>query len=169
MCGKNSNHVRIATSYIGSLPRVREKRILTADRHKGLRITPACAGKTVRLFSFSEILRDHSRVCGKNLAISSTLPARPGSLPRVREKPALRGSARTCFGITPACAGKTVRRSLPRLKVQDHSRVCGKNNVTILEFGFTPGSLPRVREKLDKNLWVVMYSRITPACAGKTR
>ena len=51
---------------VGSLPRVREKPKLVEEEQIESRITPACAGKTVRLFSFSEILRDHSRVCGKN-------------------------------------------------------------------------------------------------------
>ena len=92
-----------------------------------------------------------------------------GSLPRVREKPKLVEEEQIESRITPACAGKTVGIRCTSNPAWDHSRVCGKNVIWINQSEDVMGSLPRVREKLDKNLWVVMYSRITPACAGKTR
>ena len=71
-------------------------------------------------------------------------------------------------GITPACAGKTLR--LPRFQQlgRDHPRVCGKNGVLSMSLKRDMGSPPRVREKLDRVKEENLVTRITPACAGKT-
>ena len=58
--------------------------------------------------------RDHPRVCGKyNISLYNCVPT-PGSPPRVREKHTRERCDRHAFGITPACAGKTVERKQPR-------------------------------------------------------
>ena len=66
----------------------------------------------------------------------------------MREKRFLSKPATCTSGITPVCAGKT--------------------SVSCLAGTVTPGSPPRVREKLGCDLLHGIDRRITPACAGKT-
>ena len=72
-----------------------------------VRITPACAGKTVRTASLSLDLSDHPRMRGEDALRRHNDMSNQGSPPHARgrrdgEKPDHRRR-----GITPACAGKT--------------------------------------------------------------
>ena len=66
MCGENLVIQMLEVPLPGSPPHVRGKQIInTAGRHN-LRITPACAGKTL-LFKFGKVgCWDHPRMCGEN-------------------------------------------------------------------------------------------------------
>ena len=70
----------------GSPPRVREKRDFNCECPGFLGITPACAGKTLSTHSMMACMRDHPRVCGKNVGDVVKDPVGSGSPPRVREK-----------------------------------------------------------------------------------
>ena len=70
-------------------------------------ITPACAGKTSTVPMSKEGLRDHPRVCGKNLGALRLALVVSGSPPRVREKLLFFLMLVEALRITPACAGKT--------------------------------------------------------------
>ena len=52
---------------------------------------------------------------------------------------------------------------------QDHPRVCGENFQNLLTNLFDTGSPPRVRGKHIGLGQLGAGTRITPACAGKTR
>ena len=71
-------------------------------------------------------------------------------------------------GITPACAGKTARQKIRWSGWEDHPRVCGENVFASSPHQPHRGSPPRVRGKLPISTNGAFYSRITPACAGKT-
>ena len=109
VCGKNSSCSLSRRTLSGSPPRVREKRVIypVSLRHGG--ITPACAGKTVSDYPTNRLNGDHPRVCGKNLDIVWDFKPELGSPPRVREKPIKSVLDGLANGITPACAGKTVK------------------------------------------------------------
>ena len=112
------------------------------------RITPACAGKT-NVPTLSAILPwDHPRVCGKNQTTKVYQPCKGGSPPRVREKLLRISLTDSAWGITPACAGKTLTIATGIPFSQDHPRVCGKNEPEQSAVPSEPGSPPRVREKL---------------------
>ena len=168
MCGKNPSKVFHAFVESGSPPRVREKPNLVKVTKSNARITPACAGKTRTIQPFAELVRDHPRVCGKNLTLNISVLDSLGSPPRVREKLSDSNIQRMKAGITPACAGKTLR--LPRFQQlgRDHPRVCGKNGVLSMSLKRDMGSPPRVREKPDEYGLYKVGEGITPACAGKT-
>ena len=70
--------------------------------------------------------------------------------------------------ITPARAGKTLRRRRHPRRFPDHSRSCGKDFATSCEWGNDSGSLPLVRERLGNFYALFCENRITPARAGKT-
>ena len=107
MCGENVNGEGLSPLPLGSPPRVRGKRFPRATNHANLRITPACAGKTLPAVFFISRREDHPRVCGENERVCDMAEGIVGSPPRVRGKriPALEGHILP--GITPACAGKT--------------------------------------------------------------
>ncbi|EFD93798.1 hypothetical protein HMPREF0889_0190 [Megasphaera lornae] len=50
-------------------------------------------------------------------------------------------------GITPACAGRTIRIAKIESSTKDHPRVCGKNGITGKGYELARGSPPRVREE----------------------
>ena len=72
-------------------------------------------------------------------------------------------------GITPACAGKRVHHESVRGARQDHPRVCGEKGSSLHTTSVSPGSPPRVRGKEKKGFGGFVNTRITPACAGKSR
>ena len=75
------------------------------------RITPACAGRTSFIELAVQLLQDHPRVCGKNPLPQIATEAYAGSPPRVREELRTIPIGAVLKGITPACAGRTVKKS----------------------------------------------------------
>ena len=70
--------------------------------------------------------------------------------------------------ITPARAGKTIRKPLTMSKKWDHPRPYGKDLLVRLIQFVKAGSPPPVRERLGSDPAARDAYRITPARAGKT-
>mgnify|MGYP006878945930 CR=1 FL=1 len=147
---------------------MREKRASFFSVSIIIGITPACAGKTDVMRSTLNTIRDHPRVCGKNLLSVSVRSTILGSPPRVREKHIVNQVCHFRTRITPACAGKTTFSAFAFMIPRDHPRVCGKNSANLSGQLANLGSPPRVREKLFVTFVLCLKLRITPACAGKT-
>ncbi len=96
----------------GSPPRVRGKEQGGRASYGGAGITPACAGK--RTISNTRVLRrrDHPRVCGEKTHAFPDSGQDGGSPPRVRGKVICKDTATGENGITPACAGKRLKKAL---------------------------------------------------------
>ena len=95
----------------GSPPRVRGKVGFIVFVQTAIGITPACAGK--RLIHANGFCwpRDHPRVCGEKLFFLLCGGDTWGSPPRVRGKVTGGIHAGDNTRITPACAGKRLKRS----------------------------------------------------------
>ena len=73
-----------------------------------LGITPARAGKTVRLKEWRPDRWDHPRPCGKDFPTGEDKAHNTGSPPPVRERRVPIRPVHVESGITPARAGKTL-------------------------------------------------------------
>ena len=76
----------------------------------GERITPAHAGKTIQMLCFFGSSTDHPRACGENTIPPGECFYSAGSPPRMRGKHIARRNDRPYRRITPAHAGKTLRK-----------------------------------------------------------
>ena len=74
-----------------------------------LRIIPAHAGQTARLFPSHGNRPDHPRACGANFSVEEDSPVVDGSSPRMRGKLGRLGRVLRARRIIPAHAGQTVR------------------------------------------------------------
>ena len=70
-------------------------------------ITPAYAGKSIRLSSYGLKGWDHPRLCGEKFVKNDVLTIAPGSPPPMRGKGRLRWQKSLVDRITPAYAGKS--------------------------------------------------------------
>ena len=128
VCGEKRAPLIPVTRARGSPPRVRGKAEDVTEMEDVLRITPACAGKSLPCAKSHGKAGDHPRVCGeKRTRIEKGTTGR-GSPPRVRGKDFLLVSFFCDIGITPACAGKSPDSREYRRSVQDHPRVCGEKD-----------------------------------------
>ena len=96
---------------IGSPPQVRGKLTFILKALSWVGITPAGAGKTMHSHNTWSGRRDHPRRCGENLWVQSKRVKHLGSPPQVRGKHPVDMSALSSGRITPAGAGKTLKRS----------------------------------------------------------
>ena len=71
-------------------------------------------------------------------------------------------------GITPAYAGRTVIKSFEDELIEDHPRLCGKDNELFSEWTINRGSPPLMREGHSILAQHPDKSGITPAYAGRT-
>ena len=150
-------------------PRVRGKCLTGQGGRHHLGITPACAGKRYSPFRPRGLSWDHPRVCGEKVNTLSDAKTAVGSPPRVRGKGSIRCATAPTTAITPACAGKRLWPRRTNTMSQDHPRVCGEKCVSGAWGGGKSGSPPRVRGKVVSDSGSVNCSRITPACAGKSK
>ena len=146
--------------------RGKQKADLNAKRWD--RITPACAGKTLRQQTPAHHRKDHPRVCGENCKRRARPWGFRRSPPRVRGKPIISLAGIEIERITPACAGKTICVRMNASCARDHPRVCGENLAGKHKAVQPRGSPPRVRGKQFWQFSHRLQPRITPACAGKT-
>ena len=137
-------------------------------RSHGSRITPACAGTTVRDFCAFVFLKDHPRLCGDHIGYYPFSSFIQGSPPPVRGPPTTINVSNSDKRITPACAGTTWLCWLVKPTVGDHPRLCGDHFVLNRKKSQTRGSPPPVRGPPDAEINFFNVTRITPACAGTT-
>ena len=111
MCGEKTIHRCVSFRSVGSPPHVRGKGFIKWRWKTSLGITPACAGKRLLGRAACGDAPDHPRMCGEKLPFAAANPRPRGSPPHVRGKvfDIFRPEAR--IGITPACAGKRLKRS----------------------------------------------------------
>ncbi len=95
----------------GSPPHGRGKDVRQVGAVCGRGITPAWAGKRIRSKSGGSNWRDHPRVGGEKLSCLVHGHHHMGSPPRGRGKAGFRLMQANGFGITPAWAGKRLKRS----------------------------------------------------------
>ena len=119
VCGENKAEDFLINRKAGSPPRVRGKRFVVPLKSMFFRITPACAGKTYKRGGVELPSEDHPRVCGENQILCLRHTIGTGSPPRVRGKRSGCSGRVSQWGITPACAGKTLRKW--RISVVDPS------------------------------------------------
>ena len=95
----------------GSPPHVRGKDMDTLQTVHDARITPACAGKSPFVTSSAVGEWDHPRMCGEKAGRRTGIRSVLGSPPHVRGKVIVTICPPRRAGITPACAGKRLKRS----------------------------------------------------------
>ena len=135
---------------------------------KRLRITPACAGKSGSMDIFDETCKDHPRLRGEKSYRRNRVNINRGSPPLARGKDRKTEEKPTCFGITPACAGKSKVNVTGLGDSEDHPRLRGEKRSCLPPGRWCLGSPPLARGKAASSRLLVMLKRITPACAGKS-
>ena len=126
VCGEQRSLPRWRHGGGGSPPRVRGTARGSWHIHGLLRITPACAGNRSHFFRAIVSPPDHPRVCGEQGPDGLFCGTMGGSPPRVRGTGARRALLWYDEGITPACAGNSLRVRACDRHPQDHPRVCGE-------------------------------------------
>ena len=146
-CGENHVGVASMPPRRGSPPQVRGKPRTPCCCRLDDGITPAGAGKTGSRSAAPQAARDHPRRCGENYIIIALICQYLGSPPQVRGK--LKARSPTCCksGITPAGAGKTIKKKSQFSQHWDHPRRCGENFHVFTSIFQPPGSPPQVRGK----------------------
>ena len=147
VCGEKIGHALALRRLLGSPPRVRGKVRNARIKYLNVRITPACAGKSMAWMPTSISRRDHPRVCGEKQSYHGHTRSGLGSPPRVRGKAVCIHTRRASRGITPACAGKSGVWGCTVCATEDHPRVCGEKFNFRGSGTFMVGSPPRVRGK----------------------
>ena len=168
MCGEKRAPEGMHARNLGSPPRVRGKGDHALTAELVLRITPACAGKSLRPLSYTGSRWDHPRVCGEKLTGSKSPFTFRGSPPRVRGKGFDVAVRLSPYRITPACAGKSFLPLRSQQPARDHPRVCGEKAMCVYIFRIVWGSPPRMRGKDVQTDARAATAGITPACAGKS-
>ena len=111
MCGEKRAGQAGTAPAAGSPPHVRGKAEPPQAATSRHRITPACAGKSAPAGQKQPGAEDHPRMCGEKVSVELSADAYEGSPPHVRGKEREGKISRTIYGITPACAGKRLKRS----------------------------------------------------------
>ena len=167
VCGEKCAPTAQQNTATGSPPRMRGKAGQIQSQTPELGITPAYAGKSLRLCILSRLLQDHPRVCGEKAFVRSCCASRTGSPPRMRGKVCTYSATEHGYGITPAYAGKSRPDPEPDAGTGDHPRVCGEKSAPMYPVPPVTGSPPRMRGKEKREVDEKQPCGITPAYAGK--
>ena len=111
VCGEEYQRGGLDAAQKGSPPRMRGREGQPGRVERGTGITPAYAGKSRPAVIIAGHFRDHPRVCGEERKRKKLTGWQRGSPPRVRGKARYVQHGRCQQGITPACAGKRLKRS----------------------------------------------------------
>ena len=111
VCGEKLVKVAQILHNLGSPPRMRGKVRIPSVLPISTGITPAYAGKSTAEPRLRITTGDHPRVCGEKLGFAQVPGSVLGSPPRMRGKDVQRNGKGRKNGITPAYAGKRLKRS----------------------------------------------------------
>ena len=168
VCGEKFTRMSVVASMRGSPPRMRGKDVEMIGEIVDIRITPAYAGKSPARPVTGHWRWDHLRVCGEKRFRNVWSSRIVGSPPHVRGKGDAAHRCRPWLGITPAHAGKRLYYSCALATLEDHPRMCGEKQISVIFSRDKYGSPPRMRGKAFPDTVPIVGVGITPAYAGKS-
>ena len=107
-------------------------------------------------------------MCGEKLEIPTVMVKYLGSPPHVRGEAQKLILGLLLYRITPACAGRSFCLLSGKRLPEDHPRMCGEKICAIFLTCSPVGSPPHVRGEETALFTLLLYHRITPACAGRS-
>ena len=146
--------------------RGKEKR--EVDENQPCGITPAHAGKRTGSLTAPQQIGDHPRTCGEKVLFCAGALLCQGSPPHMRGKGVPVRAVFTCWGITPAHAGKRGAGQGSLYMLGDHPRTCGEKYEKQNHWCLPEGSPPHMRGKAPRSAVRTPAIGITPAHAGKS-
>ena len=126
MRGEERRKSRPSKMRKGSPPHARGRALELLVRGHPFGITPACAGKRSAAGTGCTAARDHPRMRGEERSCGTLRFARAGSPPHARGRAKCQLFLPTEEGITPACAGKSVKWRNEDEVFRDHPRMRGE-------------------------------------------
>ena len=96
---------------LGSPPLARGEDRMLETKDAAARITPACAGRSMKKARPARAGWDHPRLRGEKWPLDRIVHAEVGSPPLARGEAAQAGQSTNAYRITPACAGRSVSRN----------------------------------------------------------
>ena len=133
-----------------------------------MRITPAYAGKSRAFLHRQARFEDHPRLRGEKMRQAQDQLESIGSPPLTRGKVLYPDRLPHQQRITPAYAGKRLRRVIRLVKPGDHPRLRGEKRCKAVPSMYCVGSPPLTRGKVSCAAYEVASAGITPAYAGKS-
>ena len=109
--GEKCSEFLITKKLLGSPPLARGKARRSANPKPQRGITPACAGKRIYTRSTGRVYQDHPRLRGEKQMGQFQQMAQEGSPPLARGKAGFLLRSLPAVRITPACAGKRLKKS----------------------------------------------------------
>ena len=152
----------------GSPPHRRGKVGLDGGLSEAVGITPAQAGKSKLALCTPSCPTDHPRAGGEKVSPLSAVALSRGSPPHGRGKERRVVDHHPLPGITPAQAGKRIRRPDTERAYWDHPCVGGEKMLTGNATDDETGSPPHGRGKVSVCTELLLGIGITPAWAGKS-
>ena len=166
------NYIKLAmelNGITGSPPLTRELHCINRALPFFFRITPAYAGTTQHQKLSLQNRRDHPRLRGNYVLLSTIRLSSKGSPPLTRELQAFSNFSHLRARITPAYAGTTIHTLYDLHDVWDHPRLRGNYIADYSAYVTVAGSPPLTRELLNIALCGLYNDGITPAYAGTTK
>ena len=160
--------IPIPTRSIGSSPRMRGTRKLSAGKHMAARFIPAHAGNTQSALTCVPPPPVHPRACGEHECYLHYCNFLFGSSPRMRGTQRRTLLRRYNLRFIPAHAGNTWTRQQRRCRRPVHPRACGEHFPEHGCVWVLCGSSPRMRGTLRRVELQVVEARFIPAHAGNT-
>ncbi len=151
----------------GSPPRARGEGTPRHFQTPAAGITPACAGRRLRRIKLHRFHEDHPRVRGEKAASDGKSCISEGSPPRARGEGFAYIEKTSATGITPACAGRSLKQFVALFQHGDHPRVRGEKRLRLFFHALEIGSPPRARGEAGADRAESHPERITPACAER--
>ena len=164
--GEQLRRTHFSRSARGSPPLARGTDEAAEGGSKDAGITPACAGNSASIYAQILHARDHPRLRGEQLCISTALIIFLGSPPLARGTGEPRRTYCRGSGITPACAGNSCIISVSATAARDHPRLRGEQKSSATKSSGSAGSPPLARGTGIISSFSFSFARITPACAG---
>ena len=132
----------------GSPPHARGALMWRCAKKRWCGITPACAGSTQAGSGHQSGLQDHPRMRGEHHIFWPSVRVLPGSPPHARGALSARYDRIRGPGITPACAGSTIKTHTSRPDNRDHPRMRGEHRSPDGSLREYQGSPPHARGAL---------------------
>ena len=151
---------------MGSPPLARGTERRPWRQHGRRRITPACAGNSIKFFPPIQRSRDHPRLRGEQVLEPLKFRVAGGSPPLARGTGFHPSRLPQRRGITPACAGNSLMNRPLASSRRDHPRLRGEQALCVICCRNFVGSPPLARGTGYDILCVAASVGITPACAG---